>query len=606
MKKTVLAIFGMLAVQAILPAGAASPADPLPVDEAFAMTVSPGPGGSLAVEWAIADGYYLYRDRVAARAQDGADLIIETVPGVAKNDPNFGRSEIYYDRAKAVVRQPGAEPVEITYQGCQENGICYAPETRKIDPVSLAISGSAPAEGVSVEWSTENAPLSPNDTGPQEAPGSTGLRIAADQSLVQSFLDKGGAPLVLAMFALFGVLLAFTPCVFPMYPILAGALTREGDRLTPGRGFRLSAAYVLGLASAFALLGAIAGWSGQNFQLVLQSSWTSGAIATVFVALALSMFGLFELQLPTAWTSWVARRTGRLGGSTGSTAALGFSSVLIVGPCVTAPLAGALLYIAQTGDIVLGAGALFALGMGKGLPLIALGTLGGSALPRAGAWMESIKRVFGFVFLATAIWIATPLLPPGTDLALWAILLVGVASFMFSATLPGGFALAVRRTVGGIAFIYGTILMIGAAAGGTDPLRPLAVFAGRESGGPAVAELEFTSVASAPGLQTRIASAAGQPTLVYFTADWCVTCRTIERGVLPDESVREALSEFQLIKADVTDFNKANAELMKQLRVAGPPTMLFFKNSREVSGTRLVGDVNIESLTRSAGQLGDL
>ena len=593
MKKTVLAILGMLAVQAVLPAASASPARPLPADKAFSMTVSQGPKGSIAVEWAIADGYYLYRDRIAARAPDGTDLIIETDPGIVKDDPNFGRSEIYYDRAKAVIGQPGTAPVEITYQGCQENGICYAPETRQVDPVSLAVSSSAPAERASVRWSTENVASAP-----------AGLQIAADQGLVQSLLGKGGTPLVLAMFTLFGALLAFTPCVFPMYPILAGALTREGDRLTPARGFRLSAVYVLGLASAFGLLGAIAGWSGQNFQLVLQSPWTTGAIAVVFVTLALSMFGLFELQLPGTWTSFIAQRTGRWGGSTGSTAALGFSSALIMGPCVTAPLAGALLYIAQSGDVVLGASALFALGIGKGIPLIALGTLGGSALPRAGAWMESVKRVFGFLFLATAIWIATPLLPTGADLALWAILLIALASFAFSAALPHGLALAAGRTVGGISMIYGTILMVGAAAGATDPLKPLAVFAAHGTAGAAAAKLEFTTIGSTSQLQTKIASADGQPTLVYFTADWCVTCRIIERGVLPDEGVRRALSEFQLVKADVSEFGKANAEMMKQLGVAGPPTMIFFKDSREIPGTRLVGDVNVESLKRSASQLG--
>src|SRR5690606_18986582 len=272
----------------------------------------------------------------------------------------------------------------------------------------------------------------------------------------------------------------FTPCVFPMYPILAAALAREGERLTPGRGLRLSAAYVLGLASAFALLGAAAGWSGQNFQMVLQSSWTTGVIVVVFIALALSMFGLFELQLPSAWTSWIATRTGRRGGSTGSSAVLGFSSALIVGPCVTAPLAGALLYIAQTGDIALGTAALFALGLGKGLPLLVLGAFGGRALPQAGAWMEQVKRAFGLAFLATAIWLATPLLPPGADLVLWAALLIGFASYAFSVILPHELVRTAGRALGGISLIYGAILMIGAAAGATDPLRPLTIFADRQ------------------------------------------------------------------------------------------------------------------------------
>ncbi|MBS3652549.1 protein-disulfide reductase DsbD [Pseudaminobacter sp. 19-2017] len=601
--RTAIAILGMLAVQAASPAAGGSPAEPLSVDEAFAMSVARGPEGSLSVKWEIAAGYYLNRDRLAARAEDGANLDIETAPGIAKDDPNFGQSEIYYDEAEAAVPQPGAGRVEIVYQGCQEGGICYAPEKRLIDPVTLAVSGSSPTDQMAVEWSTEDVASSPANTGSQAQSVSAGLEISADQGLVQSFLGKGGVPLVLAMFTLFGALLAFTPCVFPIYPILTGALAREGERLTPGRGFVLSSTYVLGLASAFALLGGVAGWSGQNIQLVLQSSWTTGVIAAVFVILALSMFGLFELQLPSAWTNWIARRTGRWGGSTGSIALLGFSSALIVGPCVTAPLAGALIYIAQTGDVMLGAAALFALGIGKGSPLVALGTLGGGVLPRAGAWMEHIKRLFGFLFLATAVWVATPLLPPGSELALWAVLLIGLASFALSASLSQTSAQIAVRGAGGISLIYGAILMVGATAGATDPLRPLAVFAGRGTSGPPVAELEFTPIASAADLQARIASAEDKPTLVYFTADWCVTCRTIERGILPDKGVRQALSKFHLVKADLTDLDKENAELMKQLRVAGPPTMLFFNNSREVSGTRLVGDVSIESLTRSAAQV---
>jgi len=601
MKKTAAIILAVLASFCIaLSAAAAS--EPLPVDHAFAISVSQGPSGSFSVEWTIADGYYLYRDRIAAQTTGGAALTVETSPGIQKDDPNFGPSEVYYDRAEAVV-PAGSGPIEVTYQGCQEDGICYAPETRLVDPLSLAVSNPAPpAIHSAVNWQSEDAARAP-EAGTHAAAASANFDLAADEGLVQSLLGEGGALMLLGMFAFFGLLLAFTPCVFPMYPILAAALAREGERLTPGRGLRLSAAYVLGLASAFALLGAAAGWSGQNFQMVLQSSWTTGVIVVVFIALALSMFGLFELQLPSAWTSWIATRTGRRGGSTGSSAVLGFSSALIVGPCVTAPLAGALLYIAQTGDIALGTAALFALGIGKGLPLLVLGAFGGRALPQAGAWMEQVKRAFGFALLGTAIWLATPLLPSGVDLALWAVLLIGVASYLFSAVLPHGLALTTGRALGSMSLIYGVILMIGAAAGATDALKPLAVFADRGMVPATSGELEFASVASTADLQAKL-EGQDRPTLVYFTADWCVTCRAIERGVFPDASVRQDLSGFQLLKADVTEFDARNAELMKQLQVAGPPTMLFFdKDAREVAGTRLVGSVSVNALTRSADRL---
>ncbi|WP_173931769.1 protein-disulfide reductase DsbD [Chelativorans sp. Marseille-P2723] len=596
MKKTAAGILAVLASLGIALTAAVAD-EPLPVDQAFKIAASQGPGGSLEIEWEIAEGYYLYRDRIAARAADGAALTVETPPGLQKDDPNFGPSEIYYGRAEAVLSDRVSNPIEISYQGCQEDGICYAPERRLVDPVTFAITNPTPMTRAQVAWSSEPA------VEPKSGLESPGFQLAADEGLVQSLLGKGGIALMLGMFTLFGLLLAFTPCVFPMYPILAGALAREGERLTPGRGFALSAAYVIGLASAFALLGAAAGWSGQNLQMVLQSSWTTGVIVAVFIGLALSMFGLFELQLPSAWTSWIAARTGRRGGSTGSAAALGFSSALIVGPCVTAPLAGALLYIAQTGDTALGAAALFALGIGKGLPLLVLGAFGGKALPRAGAWMEQVKRAFGFAFLGTAIWLATPLVPAGVDLALWAVLLIGVASYAFSAILPRGLALTAGRALGTISLIYGAILMIGAAAGATDPLTPLAVFADRGQASAVSRDLDFGSVTSAADLQAKM-DAAGMPTLVYFTADWCVTCRSIERGVLPDAGVREALSGFRLLKADVTDFDARDAELMRQLRVAGPPTMLFFDaNAREIAGTRLVGNVSVNSLTASAARL---
>jgi thiol:disulfide interchange protein DsbD len=604
MKKAVLGILGMLAVQAFTLA-AGSGAEPLPVDRAFAMTASQGPGGSLSLEWDIADGYYLYRERIAARTADGDALAVETSPGTVKDDPNFGLSEIYYRRVEAVLPEPGNGRFEITYQGCQEDGLCYAPQTRLVDPATLAVSDPSPPDGYpAVTWETEAAATAADKAGARQAANPDGFNLAAEEGLIQSLLGEGGMPLVLAMFTFFGLLLAFTPCVFPMYPILAGALAREGDGLTARRGFVLSTVYVTALASAFAVLGAVAGWSGQNLQMVLQSPFTTGILAAVFVVLALSMFGLFELQLPTAWTSWVATRSGGMGGSKRSAALLGFSSVLIVGPCVTAPLAGALLYIAQTGNVALGAAALFGLGIGKGIPLIVLGTLGGKALPRAGAWMEGVKRVFGFSFLATAIWVATPLLPPRLDLILWAVLLISVASFAFAIKPSGGTASAASRAIGSVALIYGAILIVGASSGATDPLKPLATLVSRSQPAPTAQALEFATVETAPGLRTKLDLANGRPTLVYFTADWCVTCRTIERSVLPDAAVRQRLAGFQLLKADLTDFGKDNAALMKQLRVAGPPTMLFFDaNAREGAETRLVGSVTVESLMRSAARL---
>lgn len=597
----------LLAILVFVGCWTAALAEPLPANEAFRLQVTGAPDGTVQLDWTIADGYYLYRDHISAKGANGGEVKVETPTGTLEDDPNFGPMEVYFGRAVASMPAQDAGSVELVYQGCQVDGICYRPETRLIEAVTLAVSdpyadgGGAPMP----QWAIEDADAPPATPAENDASFSTRptFEIVQEQGLVSSLLERGGAALVIGSFLLFGLALAFTPCVFPMYPILAATLAREGDKLTPRRGFLLSAIYVVFLATAFALLGAVAGWSGQNLQMALQSPVTAGVVAAVFAVLALSMFGLFELQLPRAWTNAIVARTGGGGGSKRSAAVLGFSSALIVGPCVTAPLAGALLYIGQSANIALGAAALFALGIGKGIPLIVLATLGGGALPRAGAWMENAKRLFGFGFLGSAIWMATPLMPVGLDLALWAALLIGIASFFFSAEWAAVNARVTARALGATSLICGVILMVGAASGGTDPLKPLAAF----TGGPATSStLTFADTNSTRELQTSLDSSKGvKPTLVYFTADWCVTCRSIERSVLTDNAVRARLGDFTLIKADLSDLSKQNTELMQQLDVAGPPTMVFFdRASREAAGTRLVGDVTVQNLTRSAAIAG--
>ncbi|MCL4765519.1 MAG: protein-disulfide reductase DsbD [Hyphomicrobiaceae bacterium] len=594
-------------------------ASPLPADSAFQLTVSRNEDGSLRFDWSITNGYYLYREHISIKAADGRELPIETPAGERKDDPTFGPTEVYYGAATATTRATSDGPLELTYQGCQENGICYIPQIRLIDPVALAVSnpseqvgsaGRAPSSGSGLpraaapEASYGSTPEIASTAAP--AAGASTFNLASDDSLIQSIRSRGGTLLVVASFLFFGLLIAFTPCVLPLYPILAGVLVRGGGQLKPGRGFTLSSIYVLSFATAFALLGAVAGWSGQNLQMLLQSPVTTGAVALIFVVLALAMFGLFELQLPASWTNWIAQSTGALSISKRTVAVLGFSSALIIGPCVTAPLAGALLYIAQTGDMALGATALFALGIGKGIPLIALGTMGGSILPRAGAWMESVKRVFGLAFLATAIWMASPLLPAGLDLVFWSALLVGAGTWGLSSENATAHQRIPTRAFGTMALVYGTLLLIGAASGATDPLRPLAALASRSAPAVEKRELEFADVTSAPELQQFLqASKAAEPTLVYFTADWCITCRTIERSVLIDNQVRRGLDGFHLIKADLSDMDGDKIELMQQLKIAGPPTMVFFDRvAREPAGSRLVGNVTVEGLLQSAGFAG--
>lgn len=562
--------------------GQSTRAVPLDPDDAFRLTATPRPDGGLTLEWQIADGYYLCRDFLTAATPDGVALALDTPPGITKDDPNFGPSEIYHDSVSVPVAATGGL-LNVTWQGCQEAGLCYPPITRAI---------------------TLDGEILPEAAVPSTNPAAGDLALTGGDGMVAEIATRGGPLLVLASFLGFGLLLAFTPCVFPMFPILAGMLARQGERLTPGRGALLSGAYVLAMAAAFGLLGMAAAWSGQNLQLALQSPLALGLVAAIFAVLALSMFGLFEMQLPAAMTARLSRIGGGRRGSLSGAAMLGFTSALIVGPCVTAPLAGGLLYIAQTGDVALGAAALFALGLGQGIPLFIAGTFGARILPWAGAWMEGAKRVFGFVFLGMAVWLGSRLVPGPVELALWAVLLIAAGVFLGALDrmdATAGPAARAGRTAGLVAMLGGAILAVGVAMGAEDPLRPLAGLDGSRA--QTAPTLDFARVDN-PTTLTAALDAASGPTMVYVTANWCVTCRVIERRVLPDTGVQAALQGMALIKADVTDTGPEGRALLDRLGAVGPPTVVFLNAARaEVPGTRLVGDVTADTLIGSAGRM---
>ncbi|TYB84269.1 protein-disulfide reductase DsbD [Oceaniovalibus sp. ACAM 378] len=553
---------------------------PLPASDAFQISVADQDDGTRILSWDIADGYYLYRDKLAADTADGIAVPLQTGPGKEMDDLTFGAVEVYFDTARAVMGAVNG-PVTVTWQGCQDGGICYPPVKQTLTALDGATS-----------------PVS-------AAPAAEKIVLAQEQGLIDSLRARGGTLLVLAGFLGFGLLLAFTPCVFPMFPILAGLLSRQGDTLTARRGAALSGVYVLAMASAFGLLGIAAAWSGQNLQMVLQSPAAIYGVAAIFVALALSMFGLFELQLPQAWTRRLSSAGSGRRGTFGGAAVLGFTSALIVGPCVTAPLAGALLYIAGTGDLMLGAGALFALGLGQGIPLLIAGTLGARVLPRAGAWMDGVKRLFGFVFLGMAIWLIGRLVPGPAILALWAGLLVSAGIFSGAMDLLPGDAGSARRgikSVGVLSLIAGAIMAVGAALGGSDPLRPFATLQGvAGKAGATTGTVEFDTVINASALDAAISAKPGVPAMIYVTADWCVTCRVIERNVWPDAGVQAALSGLNVIAADVSDFDAEGQEMLERLGAVGPPTMVFLdRNRTEAPGTRIVGDTGADAVQKSA------
>jgi thiol:disulfide interchange protein DsbD len=601
---------------AILPAvlagaGLARSAQPLPAEKAFTVKAQ-REGEDIRLIFTPSPGYYLYRDKFAAEAA-GQSLSLRTPDGTVKQDPNFGESEIYHSRVDVDLPIPDARTIRLTYQGCQEDGICYPPLRRTLDvatldlgPVDAGFGPPAATQSTPSGWQSAAS----DDTGrPDKTAPGAGEEVDAGSvgtpGMIERIAASGGAAMVVLSFLGFGLLLAFTPCVLPMYPILGGMLAREGERLNAARGFQTSLVYVTAMAAAFGLLGIVAAWSGQNLQLVLQSPIAIGALAAVFVVLALSMFGLFELQLPAALTSRIAS-AGTKRGSMVSAASLGFTSALIVGPCVTPPLAAALLYVGQSGNMALGAAALFALGFGQGLPLIGFATFGSGLLPRSGGWMESVKFAFGFIFLAAAVYMLSRVVPAQATMALWAALVLAIGVFVggLDAVAPGiAMTRRAAKAAGVLALIYGGLLAIGAASGADDPLRPLARIA-RGAGAPSQGEeLAFSSVTDHAALARDISAsqAEGRPSLVYFTADWCVSCKVIERSVLPSPVTAQALDGFTLTKVDLSDLTDGKTALMKDLGVIGPPTMVFYDaEGRERQQARLVGEMSVDDLADAA------
>ncbi|KAA0121861.1 protein-disulfide reductase DsbD [Methylobacterium sp. P1-11] len=546
---------------------------------------------ALHLRWTIAPGTYLYRDRIRAEAGAGAELPVSTPPAETKDDPNFGPTEVYHDTVEAIVPDAalaGLREVRVTYQGCAERGICYPPVTKRLDLASLASDGTSPV----------------GDAVPAAEPAGGTVAAAPRQGVFPAgpalFLVGDLAGVLAGMFGL-GLLLAFTPCVLPMVPILSGMLVRSGRDLTPGRGLALSGSYVLAMAAAYASLGVAAAWLGRNMQVALQTPLALGLMAAAFVALALSMFGLFDLQVPRWWRGRFGAPAAH-GGSVAGAALLGFSSALVVGPCVTPPLAAALLYVAQTGNVLRGALALFALGLGMGAPLVLVGAFGAGILPRSGPWLVRAKQAFGFIFLALAGSLVTRLLPDGLSLLLWAALAIGLGLAL--AGIPtNGRPSRGGRAAGFVAVAYGGLLLLGAATGADDPLRPLAGLG--QSKPDRVAEARTVSTLPAFEAALQAARAEGKPVLVEVAADWCTVCKTNERAVLADAGVRERLKAVSVIRADVTRDDEATRTLMRRFEVVGPPTLILMRpDGHEVREARTEGELTVEDLKRRLALVG--
>jgi thiol:disulfide interchange protein DsbD len=569
------------------------------VDKVFQMNAARTTAGDLVLEWQVAPGTYLYRDKITVSKMDGTPVRTETPPGEMKDDPSFGQTEVYHRQVKAFVPLAGlgsTQQLEVSYQGCAEQGICYPPATKIVDVTSLSSTDSRPSLSGSASrptWKPDAPVPATYDTPP--AP-----------SVEQVDLRGGIGSMVLAFIG-FGLLLAFTPCVFPMIPILSGMLAQSGDRLTAKRGFALSSAYVLAMALAYAVVGVVVAWSGQNLQAALQTALALGLMSAVFVALALSMFGLYDLQLPQSWQNRLIGSGMRRSGSLGGAAIMGFGSALIVGPCVTPPLAAALVYVAQTGDLLRGALALFALGLGMGLPLLAFGTFGAGVLPRSGPWLARVKYVFGCVFIGMAIWMLSRVVP------LWmTVFLVGVAAsasglLLVGSQLSRGRPRAARTiaiaSFGLVVIGSGVYAMIASVNGSSEQLVSLA---GLQTASSSRAT-SFEDVTTNGALDVAVERAAQQGKLVMldFSAEWCVECKLMDRTVFSDPDVIKHLKDFAVIRADATEYNDETRSLMKRFSVVGPPTIIFLSphQGKEVPDTRFVGPVDAKTFTSRLKQL---
>jgi len=552
----------------------------LPVEQAFKIQARMPDAQTVVVRFTPAQSYYLYRDKISFVAGGAASIDSVKLPrGEMKKDPNFGDTEVFHQAFQAVLRLENpvaaAFPLTVGYQGCSENGLCYPPE-KKVLAVSFAANEGIASAG------KQNEPIAPD-----AVPASL-----ADDSRIAALLGSGNFAVILASFLGFGLLLSLTPCMWPMIPILSGIIAGQGERMTRGRGLALSTAYVLGMALAYAMVGVAAGVTGTLLSSALQNPWVLGAFALTFVVLAMSMFGFYELQLPAAMQNRLSATSNRLkGGTLTGVFLMGALSAMIVGPCVAAPLAGALLYISQSRDMVLGGTALFAMALGMGIPLLVVGASAGALLPRAGAWMQAVKNIFGVLLLAAAIWIISPVVPALVHMLLWAALLIVSAIYLRAIdALPpgaGGFR-KLWKGVGVLALLLGIAFLVGALSGGRDVLRPLSGLR-VDGGGEAASYPPFIRVASVDELDAALAS-AGRPVMLDFYADWCVSCKEMERFTFSDERVRQKMAGMLLLQADVTANNGNDKAMLARFGLFGPPGIIFFdRRGTELKDTRVIG-----------------
>lgn len=559
----------------------------LPPDVAFQLALTATHNNEVNAAFTIEPGHYLYKNRINFESDNATILAVELPKGEIKEDPNFGIQTVYHHSFIAKIKlgdTSGLSSIHIKakYQGCSEQGLCYAPIRKAFTVVS------------STQVARTNNPL--ND--------------ALDNPA--NILQSGNLWLIVAGFFVAGLLLSLTPCVLPMIPILSSIIVGSQNKQdTPSKlhAFLLSVAYVLGMALSYTLAGIAAGLSGSLISQSLQNAWVLGATAIVFILLSLSMFGFYELKLPTSIESKMLNTSNQLkGGQFFGVFIMGALSALIVSPCVAAPLAGALLYIGQTHNVLLGGVGLFALAIGMGVPLLIIGASAGQLLPKSGAWMTTVRNCFGVLMLGMAIWIVAPLLPHNIVLGLWAALCIVTAVYLHALdALPVGYRYRhqLGKGLGVLLLVYGAALMVGALSGGQSvfqPLKHLSVGGNavqRTAANPA-SHLQFIQVSSVDALKQHITNAGGKPVMLDFYADWCVACKEMESQTFTNATVQGHLKDTILLQADVTAHNEDDQALLAQFGLYGPPGIIFFdQQGDEMKSITTIGFENVEKFTKT-------
>lgn len=581
--------------------------DFLEPDQAFKLSAEALDAKTVRLTWKIAKDYHLYRDRLSFNAADGAQVTAPVLPnGIRKFDTNFNKEmETYADTL--VVDLPVAANAPYTllvgYQGCADAGLCYSPAEQsyrvdprkpgKLTPIDAA-AVAAPDAGASTAAAATPAAASAPAAAPAAAPED-------DSSLAQRTLQSGSAWRIGLAFLVFGLLLSFTPCVLPMVPILSSIIVGEGN-VSRGRGFTLALAYSLGMALVYTSLGVGAGLAGEGLAAALQKPWVLLTFGALLFTLALSMFDVYQLQLPSGLQSRLSETSGSMGGGKfAGVFVMGALSALIVGPCVAGPLAGALLYISQTRNVWTGGWALFSMAVGMSVPLLLTGISAGSLLPRAGAWMNGVKKLFGLLLIAVAIWMVTPVFSVTVMMIMWGVFALLCAMFLhvFDGIPKGaGLGAYVGKTLGLAFLLVGLFELTGAASSGRDVLQPLghltaARAEGGTAGGAAGGEAHFTRIKTVAELDQILATST-KPVMLDFYADWCVACKEMERFTFSKPAVNGKMKEVMLLQVDVTANNADDKALMKRFGLFGPPGLIFFDGGKEIPNSRVIGFMKAE------------